>query len=163
MGAVAVIVDCAHYRDGRRQGETPISLDDASAVCTRADDGFVWLGMFEPWPQELADVQERFGLHELAVEDAQSFHLRPKIEQYDDRVYFTVFRTARYDARDGHVEFGEISVFLGNNFGWWHGRCWTRSSTTTRPSSRASSAGPYSVRATRSGGGQGRRGGGAGL
>jgi len=58
--------------------------------------GFVWLGMFEPSPEELGRIQELFGLHELAVEDAQSFHLRPKVEQYDEGIQFVVLRTARY-------------------------------------------------------------------
>jgi magnesium transporter len=111
-----VIIDCAHYRDGRRQSETQITLDEASAICAREDPGFVWLGIFEPSAEELADVQRRFGLHELAVEDVRSFHLRPKIEQYDDRVYFAVFRTARYDREHKELAFGEISLFLGNNF-----------------------------------------------
>jgi magnesium transporter len=60
-------------------------------------------------------VQERFGLHELAVEDAQSFHLRPKIEHFDD-VLFAVVRTARYVEDTEEVEFGEISLFLGAHF-----------------------------------------------
>ncbi len=77
-----VIVDCAHYRDGRRQHEGPMELDQAASVCQAGEgDGFVWMGLFEPEPEELAQVQERFGLHDLAVEDAQAFHLRPKFEQ----------------------------------------------------------------------------------
>src|SRR5437016_5233338 len=79
-----VIVDCALYRNGRRQRETPMSLEEAAAICAGEPEGFVWLGMFEPSPEELSEVQDRFGLHELAVEDAQSFHLRPKIELYAD-------------------------------------------------------------------------------
>jgi magnesium transporter len=61
-------------------------------------------------------VQHCFGLHELAVEDAQSFHLRPKIEQYADGIYFVVLRTARYVDDREEVEFGEISLFLGPRF-----------------------------------------------
>jgi magnesium transporter len=112
-----VIVDCAHYRDGRRQHEGPMDLDRAAEICMQGDGGFVWLGMVEPDPAELTEVQQRFGLHDLAVEDAQSFHLRPKIEQYDDGgVYFAVLRTARYvDERDA-VEFGEVSVFMSSRF-----------------------------------------------
>jgi magnesium transporter len=109
-----MIIDCAHYRDGRRQNEARMSLDEAGAICARDERGFVWLGIFDPSSQELADVQKRFGLHELAVEDAQGFHVRAKIEQYDDRVYFAIFRTARY-AREG-IDFGEISLFLAANF-----------------------------------------------
>jgi magnesium transporter len=111
-----VIVDCAHYRDGRRQHEGPMEVDRAAEICVK-DDGFVWLGLFEPDEAELAEVQERFGLHELAVEDAQSFHLRPKIERYEDGdVFFAVLRTARYVDDREEVEFGEVSVFLSRRF-----------------------------------------------
>jgi magnesium transporter len=110
-----MIVDCAHYRDGRRQHEGPMRPEDAAAIC-RAEPGFVWLGMVEPSAEELAQMQETFGLHELAVEDAQSFHLRPKIEQYDEGVSFMVLRTARYVDEAEEVEFGEISVFLSSSF-----------------------------------------------
>ena len=102
--------------NGRRQRETPMSLEEAAAICAGEPEGFVWLGMFEPSPEELSEVQDRFGLHELAVEDAQSFHLRPKIELYADGIYFVVLRTARYDEKSEEVEFGEISLFLGRRF-----------------------------------------------
>jgi magnesium transporter len=114
-----VIVDCAHYRDGRRQHEGPMELEQAAAICTSDDGaGFVWLGIVEPEPEELEQVQERFGLHDLAVEDAQSFHLRPKVEQYEDdeRVLFVVLRTARYDDEREEVDFGEVSVFISTRF-----------------------------------------------
>jgi Mg2+ and Co2+ transporter CorA len=51
------------------------------------------------------------GLHELAVEDAQNFHMRPKIESYDQDVRLVILRTARYDDDAEEVEFGEISIF----------------------------------------------------
>jgi magnesium transporter len=51
------------------------------------------------------------------VEDAQAFHLRPKIETFDEgAVYFIVLRTARYDDEREEVEFGEISVFFSRRF-----------------------------------------------
>jgi magnesium transporter len=114
-GETPVIVDCAHYRHGLRQHEAPMNLEEAAAICAH-EEGFVWLGTFEPSPEELAEVQDRFGLHELAVEDAQSFHLRPKIERYSDGIYFVVLRTARYVDEREEVEFGEISLFLGQRF-----------------------------------------------
>jgi magnesium transporter len=109
-----MIIDCAHYRDGRRQHEGPLPLEEAAARCR--EGGFVWLGLFEPAPEELAEVRESFGLHELAVEDAQSFHLRPKFEQFDQDVRFVILRTARYDDTREEVDFGEISIFLGAGF-----------------------------------------------
>jgi magnesium transporter len=110
-----MIIDCAHYRDGRRQREGSMTPEEAAAICRRGH-GFVWLGMFEPSPEELATVQGYFGLHELAVEDAQNFHLRPKVEQYEEGVDFVVLRTARYVEEREELEFGEISIFLGPGF-----------------------------------------------
>jgi magnesium transporter len=109
-----MIIDCAHYRDGRRQHEGPLPLEEAAARCH--EGGFVWLGLFEPRAEELAEVSTSFGLHELAVEDAQSFHLRPKFERFDRDLQFVILRTARYDDAREEVEFGEIGIFLGPGF-----------------------------------------------
>jgi magnesium transporter len=113
-----VIIDCAHYLDGKRQHEGPMDLDEAARVAGQEDgEGFVWIGVVEPESEELVELQERFGLDELAVEDAQSFHLRPKIEFYDQaNVLFTVVRSARYNDAREEVEFGEVSIFLSSRF-----------------------------------------------
>jgi magnesium transporter len=109
-----MIIDCAYYLAGRRQGEGPVPLEEAAARCGQG--GFVWLGLFEPGAEELAQVRDTFGLHELAVEDAQSFHMRPKIESYEQDVRLVILRTARYDDAAEEVEFGEISIFLAPAF-----------------------------------------------
>ena len=94
-----------------------MSLEEAAAICSHETDGFVWLGLFEPGARGARRRSSAsFGLHELAVEDAQSFHLRPKVEQYADGIYFVVLRTARYVDDLEEVEFGEISLFLGPRF-----------------------------------------------
>jgi magnesium transporter len=78
--------------------------------------GFVWLGLFEPTPQDLDQVRDAFGLHELAVEDARTFHLRPKTDMYEGDVQLVILRTARYDDEAEEVEFGEISIFVAPAF-----------------------------------------------
>jgi magnesium transporter len=111
-----VIVDCAHYRGGARQHEGPLGLEEAAAIAARGGgDEFVWLGLHEPDPEELEQVQRAFGLHELAVEDARKAHQRPKIEDYDDS-YFVVLKTALYDDEREEVEFGEVHLFLGSGY-----------------------------------------------
>src|SRR5689334_12821779 len=109
-----MIVDCAYYLDGRRSDDGAMSLPEAATRCGQG--GFVWLGLFEPDEAELAQVRDTFGLHELAVEDAQNWHMRPKIETYDKDVQLIILRTARYDDAAEEVEFGEISVFLSPTF-----------------------------------------------
>jgi len=109
-----MIIDCAHYQDGQRRDEGPVPLEEAAARCEAG--GFVWLGLFQPTEEELAQVRHTFNLHELAVEDAQNFHMRPKTELYDQGVRLVILRTARYDDAAEEVEFGEISVFLAPTF-----------------------------------------------
>jgi magnesium transporter len=109
------IVDCAHYLEGKRQKAEKIEPAEAAEIA-RGEPGFIWMGMVEPSPEELAAVQDEFGLHELAVEDAQSFHLRPKVEGYEGGISFVVLRTARYLDDKEEVEFGEVSIFVGPGF-----------------------------------------------
>jgi magnesium transporter len=110
-----MIVDCAHYRAGVRQHEGKLPLEQA-ATCVSGEEGeFVWLGLHEPSSDELRDVAERFGLHELAVEDAFVAHQRPKLEDYEGS-YFIVLRTARYHDESETVHFGEIHLFAASNY-----------------------------------------------
>jgi magnesium transporter len=109
-----MIIDCAHYKDGVRRDEGAVALEDAAARTTQG--GFVWLGLFEPGAEELAEVRAAFGLHELAVEDAQNIHLRPKIENYDNDVRLVILRTARYDDEKEEVDFGNIAIFVAPTF-----------------------------------------------
>jgi magnesium transporter len=120
-----MIVDCAHYKDGVRQNEEPLPLEQA-AECTRKRDPesgeFVWIGVHEPEPgphrvpvPELEELARLFGLHELAIEDAENAHQRPKIEDYDES-YFIVLRTAHYHEDTEVVHFGEIHVFIGPGY-----------------------------------------------
>ncbi|MBA3746341.1 MAG: magnesium and cobalt transport protein CorA [Solirubrobacterales bacterium] len=109
-----MLVDCAHYKDGARQDDEPLAIEEAAARRSD-DDGFVWLGLHDPTPEELLEAGRQFDLPALAVEDAMQQHQRPKIEDYDHG-YFLVLHTARYiDARE-EVEFGEVHVFTGPGY-----------------------------------------------
>jgi magnesium transporter len=105
------IINCAAYADGKRVAD--IELDKVHEVLKDADQ-FVWIGLNEPTKKILQKVQEEFSLHDLAIEDAQMAHQRPKIELYGDSV-FVVLRTAQMSA-EHHIEFGETHFFVGKNF-----------------------------------------------
>lgn len=109
-----MIVDCAHYVDGVRQSDATLPLSEAAAL--RAADGFIWLGLFEPDETEMDSVRQCFELHELAVEDARVYHLRPKVEDFEPAVKLVILRTARYNDAREEVDFGEISVFVAEKF-----------------------------------------------
>jgi magnesium transporter len=110
-----MIVDCAVYEDGRRRADH-LDLDKAyEAARSGGDASFVWIGLREPTPEEFDAVAREFYLHELAVEDAIKAHQRPKIEEYDDSLFF-VLKTAVYHDDTETVEIGEINLFVGDGF-----------------------------------------------
>ncbi|HEY1539403.1 MAG TPA: magnesium and cobalt transport protein CorA [Solirubrobacteraceae bacterium] len=109
-----MLVDCAHYKDGSRQNAAPLPLYEA-AQRRDEQDGFVWLDLHDPPPEEIVEIAERFDLPPLAVEDAMQAHQRPKIEDYADG-YFLVLHTARYLDETERVEFGEVHVFTGPGY-----------------------------------------------
>ncbi len=106
----ACVVNCAVYRDGRRQD---IPLDAISDVLAVDDGSFVWVGLYEPGEDLLDKLQEEFGLHDLAIEDAHNAHQRPKIEAFGNTLFVAV-HTAQLV--DDHVRFGETHVFFGKRF-----------------------------------------------
>jgi magnesium transporter len=111
-----VIIDSAHYKDGVRQHEEALTPERAAELRGAAGSGeFVWIGIHEPETGDLERLQELFGLHELAVEDAAQAHNRPKIEDYDQDV-FVVLKTAHYHEDREEVHFGEISMFAGPGY-----------------------------------------------
>jgi magnesium transporter len=108
-----MIVDNAIYVDGRRTAE-PSSLHDTHEA-VRRQGGLAWIGLHAPTEEEFSSVAGEFGLHPLAVEDAVKAHQRPKIELYAGTL-FVVLRPARYVDETETVEFGEVHVFVGEDF-----------------------------------------------
>jgi len=112
----AVIVDSAVYRQGKRIVDDlpPNELGRVRKLATEPGD-FVWVGLHEPSEQELATVEEEFGLHPLAVEDAFTAHQRPKLERYEHTLFLTLKSLWYVDESDA-VETGEINMFVGDDF-----------------------------------------------
>ena len=104
------VVAAGVYVDGRRVAN--IAIDEASSW--RGRPGHVaWIGLHEPDMSLLKSVQRQFQLHDLAIEDANHAHQRPKIEQYGDGL-FIVARTAQLDGDS--IAFGETHLFVGEGY-----------------------------------------------
>lgn len=111
MGSV---VGSAVYQAGHRVEDVEIERLDLACDAVQPEPGrFVWIGLYEPDEEVLHKVQRRFGLHDLAVEDAHNAHQRPKLETYGDSI-FVVLRTVQLV--DGHVRFGETHIFAGRGY-----------------------------------------------
>ncbi len=105
-----MLINCVAYQAGRRLAE--IDKREISDYVARPDC-FVWVALKDPTEAELAEMQEEFGLHELAVEDARHGHQRPKIEEYADSL-FVVLSTIEVAGDELHA--GEMDVFVGKNY-----------------------------------------------
>ncbi len=109
-----MIVDCAIYRDGRRE-DVAGDLSDALERAREAGPAFVWIGLHEPTSEEFEQVARELDLHPLATEDAVHAHQRPKLERYGDTL-FVVLKTLRYVDATPAVETGEVMLFIGATF-----------------------------------------------
>ena len=111
---VSVIIDCAIYRNGKREDTSHdlSTLESDLASLTDKND-FIWIGAFEPTAAELAEIAAPLNLHPLAVEDAVEAHQRPKVERYGDHLFMSL-KTVTYDNDD--IETAEINIFLGSNY-----------------------------------------------
>ena len=105
-----MIVNCTIYADGCKLPN--MTLEDVPTLRDRSD-AFVWLGLREPDEDLMARVQDLFGLHELAAEDAHHAHQRPKVELYGDCL-FVALKTAQ--VTEGKVDFGETHLFVGPRY-----------------------------------------------
>jgi len=78
------------------------------------DDGsFIWVGLYEPSEEVLDKLQEEFGLHDLAVEDARNAHQRPKVEAYGNSLFIAIHTAQTVDSR---IRFGETHAFVGPRY-----------------------------------------------
>ena len=105
-----MLISCVAYEDGKKLAD--IAKENISQYVSRPEC-FVWVAMYEPTPAELGEMQTEFGLHELAVEDAQHGHQRPKIEEYGDSL-FAVLHTV--EIADHELQIGEVDIFVGRNY-----------------------------------------------
>jgi magnesium transporter len=106
------VVACVAYADGRRVRD--VEIPDISEAL-KEPGVWVWVGLHDPSPDLLREIQQEFGLHDLAVEDALVAHQRPKLEQYGDSV-FVVLRPATLTPDQEHIELGETHLFLGARY-----------------------------------------------
>ena len=106
----AGVVASSVYAAGHRVAD--IAIEEAGQW-TSKDGHVVWIGLLEPGRDLLLRVQRQFQLHDLAIEDAEHPHQRPKLEQYGDAL-FIVARTAQLI--EGRVTFGETHLFVGTGY-----------------------------------------------
>jgi len=105
-----MIVNCVAYERGKKLSEIPLS-EVRSHLDQR--EHFVWVALKDPEPSELATLQEEFSLHELAIEDAQKGHQRPKIEEYGSSLFVVLHLI---EPVGEELQTGEVAIFVGPQY-----------------------------------------------
>jgi magnesium transporter len=105
-----VLVNCAVYQNGRKVAD--ISPDEIHLFVNESGC-FVWVALQDPEPAEIEVMQREFSLHELAVEDAQHGHQRPKIEEYGDSLFVVLHMI---EADGAELTEGEVNIFVDANY-----------------------------------------------
>ena len=103
-----MLINCIAYQNGRKLADIPVpEISDY----LQQPETFVWVALKDATAEELAVMKEEFGLHELAIEDANHGHQRPKVEEYDDELFAVLHLI---EEKDGKLEVGEVHVFVGS-------------------------------------------------
>jgi magnesium transporter len=105
-----MLINCVAYQEGKKLSDITV---EAISDYIQIPDTFVWVALREPENAELATMQEEFGLHELAVEDAMRGNQRPKIEEYGESL-FVVVQTVELAGDELNV--GEVDIFVAQNY-----------------------------------------------
>jgi len=97
------------YRNGQLAAEG-FALGQISDHLT--DPGvMIWLDLRDPDHDDLAVLQEEFGLHPVAIEDALVDRERPKIDRYRTHLFLTAY-SAGLDRVSGELATSELSAFI---------------------------------------------------
>jgi magnesium transporter len=95
-----------------RPGE---SVEPRARIRELSADGLTWHHVENPSQLEASELAERFGFHELDVEDVLSRRQRPKIDEYPDYL-FVVLHFPKYDKQVQRLNAAELDVFIGQGF-----------------------------------------------
>lgn len=101
------------YRDGVL-AEEDFPVADVSEHAH--DPGVVvWVDLCGPSKEQLHELAEELGLHELAVEDALSDHQRPKLDHYRSHL-FLAMHAVRVEAEASRLVTTEVDAFIGDTW-----------------------------------------------
>ena len=107
-----MLINCVVYRDGEKVADIQVSEIKTHLA---QPNGFVWVALRDAEKDELLTMQQEFDLPDLAIEDAQNGHQRPKLEEYGNTL-FCVLHIIELNKETQTLNVGEMSIFVGSNF-----------------------------------------------
>jgi len=98
-----------------RGGPAEVAERTEPRISELTANGLTWVHVDQPGMLEATVLAERFGFHELDIEDVLSKRQRPKIDEYPEYL-FVVLHFPFYDKAVQRLNAAELDVFLGPDF-----------------------------------------------
>lgn len=74
----------------------------------------VWINLVKPTKKEYDEIQKRYKIHPLTIEDCKTTEQRPKMEHFDNYT-FILFKALDYGKKE-RVRVKHMGILLGKNF-----------------------------------------------
>jgi magnesium transporter len=107
---------CLLRRSDGQIAELDLSKDDELQWLKAGDDQLVWLDLADPDASDVGLLRERLGLHELAAEDLEKRHQRPKIDTYPGQHVIVAYEAVGSDHRAGDFGLSEVHLISGSGY-----------------------------------------------
>jgi len=103
--------------DYTKENLTELELQNISdGVAFKETDTVSWININGLHNTELIkEIGNSFNIHSLVLEDIVNTGQRPKIEEFDDYLFF-VIKMMTYDPADGKIHSEQLSIILGRTF-----------------------------------------------
>jgi magnesium transporter len=101
------------YRKGVLEAEG-FPVADVSEYLEQPDT-IVWVDFCTPAKEQLHELEQELGLHELAVEDALGPHQRPKLDYYPTHLFLSC-QAVRLNVENGSLDETEIDAFINERW-----------------------------------------------
>jgi magnesium transporter len=96
-----------------RDGTVQPRYDRVAVESRLATGEFFWLDLHDPTEEDFVLLRDVFKFHPLALEDSEQFGQRPKLEDYEDFVFFVFYGAAPPPDEDRLVE---VHCFYSERF-----------------------------------------------
>lgn len=78
-------------------------------------DTVVWVDFCRPGRDELVQLRDELGLHELAIDDAVSEHQRPKLDHYESHMFLSA-HAVHVDPATSQLAETEVNAFINSRW-----------------------------------------------
>jgi magnesium transporter len=109
-----VKMSAVFYNQDTTEAKNISDISECSAYL--AKEGITWISVVGIQNTKIIEsIGKQFHLHPLVMEDIANTEQRPKFEEFDDYIFFTL-KNLEYNFDEKEISYEQISVILGKNY-----------------------------------------------